>query len=54
MLIANKYEKYLSMIKNKDNDFNRDDKEIFDKLRLKRYCCKRMLLTNIDLIKKIK
>lgn len=54
-LIANKYEKYLELIKDKNNNELEDNKiEIFKKLKLKRYCCRRMLLTNVDIIDKLK
>ena len=52
-VIANKYEKYLEMCKKEDN--LEDNKEkIFQKLKLKRYCCRRMLLTHVSLIEIIK
>lgn len=56
-LIANKYEKYLELIKenkNNENELEDNKMEIFKKLKLKRYCCRRMLLTNIDIIDKLK
>ena len=48
-VIANKYEKYIELC-------NKNEKKeiIFEKLKLKRYCCRRMLLTHISLIEKIK
>ena len=57
-IIGNKYEKYVKLLeeKNKDNKYinNQDDtidnSDIFKKLKLKRYCCRRMLLTHVDLI----
>jgi DNA-directed RNA polymerase I, II, and III subunit RPABC5 len=52
--IAHKYEKYLAEKTNKEKDFNRNDEHIFKKLRLRRYCCRRMLLTNVNLIKNLK
>ena len=52
--IAHKYEKYIEMKKDKNKDFHRDDIYIFKKLRIKRYCCKRMLMTNVDLVKQLK
>ncbi|WVN89001.1 DNA-directed RNA polymerase I, II, and III subunit rpabc5 [Cryptococcus depauperatus CBS 7841] len=30
-----------------------DEGEAMDKLRLKRYCCRRMILTHVDLIEKL-
>lgn len=58
-LIADKYEKYLEMLNDKKKNENYDElttdnSDIFKKLKLKRYCCKRMLLTNVDIIDKIK
>ncbi len=57
-IIGNKYEKYVKLLeeKNKNNKYinNQDDtidnSDIFKKLKLKRYCCRRMLLTHVDLI----
>ena len=57
-VIANKYEKYVKLVeeKNKDNkyinnqDANIDNDDIFKKLKLKRYCCRRMVLTHVSLI----
>jgi DNA-directed RNA polymerase I, II, and III subunit RPABC5 len=43
-VVANKWSEY-----NELRSQNIELSEIFDKLGLKRYCCKRMLLTNIDL-----
>lgn len=56
-LIANKYEKYLELLKNTDkkkSELEDNQVEIFKKLKLKRYCCRRMLLTNVDIIDKLK
>lgn len=56
-LIANKYEKYLELLKNTDkkkSELEDNQIEIFKKLKLKRYCCRRMLLTNVDIIDKLK
>ena len=53
-IIANKYEKYLDLVKKSNNDELKDNKEkIFEELKLKRYCCRRMLLTNVDIIDKL-
>ena len=57
-IIANKYEKYVELVKerNKDNkyinnqDESIDNSDIFKKLKLKRYCCRRMVLTHVDLV----
>ena len=54
-IIANKYEKYLELVNDKKKNELKDNKvDIFKKLKLKRYCCRRMLLTNIDIIDKLK
>lgn len=61
-IIANKYEKYSKMVeeKNKKEKYinNQDDRidnrDIFDKLKLHRYCCRRMMLSHIDLIEILK
>lgn len=56
-LIANKYEKYLELLKNTDkkkSELEDNQIQIFKKLKLKRYCCRRMLLTNVDIIDKLK
>ena len=65
-ILASKYEKYLLLIQDSSNidndiintidnqellDYNLNkSKEIFDKLGIKRYCCKRHLLSHVDLI----
>ena len=45
---GNKYEKYLELL---NNDYTEGD--ALDALGLKRYCCRRMLLTHVDLIEKL-
>lgn len=47
--ISTKYKEYLK-IKDKHSDAN----AIFKELRVKRYCCKKTLLTHVDIIDKIK
>jgi len=49
-VIADKYKKYLKL--KEENTENTE--QIFKKLKLKRYCCRRMLLSHIDLIEKLK
>ena len=61
-LIAHKYEQYVKMVEerkeqekyinNQDARINNED--IFKKLKLKKYCCRRMMLTNCDLIETLK
>ena len=58
-IIANKYDKFLELFKKKKKEKNfdelkMDNTNIFKELKLKRYCCRRMLLTNIDIIDKLK
>jgi DNA-directed RNA polymerase I, II, and III subunit RPABC5 len=43
-VIGNKWEKYLSLIKE-----NNTEKEAMDKLGLNRYCCRVMVLTHVDI-----
>jgi len=47
-VIANKWETYLSLLQ---ADFSEGD--ALDELGLKRYCCRRMMLTHVDLIEKL-
>jgi DNA-directed RNA polymerase subunit N (RpoN/RPB10) len=56
-LIADKYKKYIEEIEKdkKNTDIqNRDLQEIFKKFKLKRYCCRRMLFTQSDILNKLK
>ena len=48
-VVANKYEKYIKMV-----DEKKDKQKIFEELKLKRYCCRRMLLTHVPLIEELK
>jgi len=60
--ISKKYEEYVKLIterkekeqykNNQDSRINNDD--IFKKLKLKRYCCRRMCLTHVDLLEILK
>lgn len=45
---GNKHQAYLELLK---TDHNEGD--ALDKLGLKRYCCRRMLLAHVDLIEKL-
>ncbi|KAH3757747.1 DNA-directed RNA polymerases I, II, and III subunit RPABC5 [Pelomyxa schiedti] len=47
-VIGNKWEGYISML---NHDFT--EGEALDVLQLKRYCCRRMLLTHVSLIEKL-
>ena len=61
-VIATKYEKFKELEKEKyetekykhNQDNNVDLQDIFRKLKLKRYCCRRMVLTHVDLLESIK
>ncbi|KAF2241646.1 hypothetical protein BU26DRAFT_610832 [Trematosphaeria pertusa] len=47
-VVGDLWEKYLERI-----DSGMDDAEAIDSLNLQRYCCRRMLLTHVDLIEKL-
>ena len=47
-VIGNKYDKYLELLQ---SDYTEGD--ALDALNLRRYCCRRMLLTHVDLIEKL-
>ena len=47
-VIGNKYESYMQMLLEKERP-----ETAMDKLGLKRYCCRRMVLTHVDLIDKL-
>jgi DNA-directed RNA polymerase I, II, and III subunit RPABC5 len=47
-VVGNKWEKYLNLL---EQDV--PEGEALDKLNLRRYCCRRMLLTHVDLIEKL-
>lgn len=50
-LIANKWNKYLALLKEKvKSGIQNPEKAILDDLGYKRYCCRRMFLTHVDLI----
>jgi DNA-directed RNA polymerase I, II, and III subunit RPABC5 len=46
-VIGNKWEKYQQLIT------EYEDKDVLDMLDMNRYCCRRMLLTHIELINKL-
>ena len=59
-LIAHQWNKYLAMIQEKSKSKSDTsetaetaEKEALDELGLKRYCCRRMLLSHVDLVHKI-
>eukprot|EP00287_Rhodomonas_sp_CCMP768_P004333 CAMPEP_0196736452 /NCGR_PEP_ID=MMETSP1091-20130531/14520_1 /TAXON_ID=302021 /ORGANISM="Rhodomonas sp., Strain CCMP768" /LENGTH=73 /DNA_ID=CAMNT_0042080195 /DNA_START=62 /DNA_END=283 /DNA_ORIENTATION=+ len=47
-VIGNKWIKYLELLHG-----GHDEVEAFVELGLKRYCCRRMLMTHVDLIEKL-
>ena len=47
-VIADKYEQFKEAIKKKS-----DPSEVLDSLGMKRYCCRRMLLTTVETIQQI-
>ena len=55
-LIADKYQRFLTELEKKENidNQNRDISEIFKELKLKRYCCRRMLYTQSNILNKLK
>lgn len=47
-VVGNKWDRYLTLL---SSDIS--EGEALDRLSLKRYCCRRMLLTHVDLIGKL-
>ncbi|KAK1943255.1 DNA-directed RNA polymerase subunit 10-like protein [Phytophthora citrophthora] len=47
-VLANKWETYLGLLR---ADYT--ERDALDELSLKRYCCRRMMLTHVDLIEKL-
>lgn len=45
-VIGNKYEEYLKMISSQ----NVSEREAMDRLGLMRYCCRRMIMTHVEVI----
>jgi DNA-directed RNA polymerase I, II, and III subunit RPABC5 len=48
-VVGNKWEKYQELLETNEYEKN----EILDILDLKKYCCRRMLLTHVELIEKL-
>eukprot|EP00727_Mastigamoeba_balamuthi_P000991 m51a1_g1089 putative dna-directed rna polymerase ii kda polypeptide (69) ;mRNA; f:57048-57402 len=48
-VIGHLWERYISLLSGEEGDEN----SALDILQLKRYCCRRMLLTHVDLIEKL-
>lgn len=58
-LIADKYKTFLDELEKKEkreniDSQNRNLEEIFCNLKLKRYCCRRMLYTQSNILNKLK
>jgi DNA-directed RNA polymerase I, II, and III subunit RPABC5 len=47
-VVGNKWEEYLQLLKS-----DVPPNEALDSLSLKRYCCRRMVLTHVDVIEKL-
>ena len=47
-MVADLYEQYIALLEQGDSDG-----DAMDKLGCKRYCCRRMLMTHVDLIDKL-
>lgn len=47
-MIGNKWDLYLDLLRQEYSEG-----EVLDSLNLKRYCCRRMLLTHVELIEKL-
>ena len=47
-VIGNKWDRYLQLLNNK-----KEMSEIFQDLGLNRYCCRRMIISHVDLITKL-
>lgn len=47
-VIGNKWESYIQLVHS-----GYEEKDALDDLKLHRYCCRRMLLTHVDLVQKL-
>ena len=47
-VVGDKWEQYMRLLQTEMNEA-----EALDSLKLERYCCRRMLLTHVDLIEKL-
>ena len=55
-VVADKWKPFLKMVEEAENKKTKDEhykKKILDKLKLQRYCCRRMILANVDMCDKI-
>ncbi|KAG8907140.1 DNA-directed RNA polymerase II subunit L [Tulasnella sp. 403] len=50
-VVGDKWEKYLSYLADETIEYN--EGQALDACGLKRYCCRRMVLTHVDLIEKL-
>ena len=48
-VVGDKWEQYMRLL----TDSHMNEAEALDSLKLERYCCRRMLLTHVDLIEKL-
>lgn len=48
-MIGNKFETYINLY----NEYDMDSGRALNELKLERYCCRRMILTHVDLIDKL-
>ncbi|KAL0486485.1 DNA-directed RNA polymerases I, II, and III subunit RPABC5 [Acrasis kona] len=51
-VIGNKWDNYLRLLQSEYTEWY-DLSQALDSLGLKRYCCRRMMLTHVDLIEKL-
>mmetsp|Transcript_10494 Transcript_10494/g.15730 ORF Transcript_10494/g.15730 Transcript_10494/m.15730 type:complete len:92 (+) Transcript_10494:165-440(+) len=48
-LIGNRWEMYIHLLQQED----KSEKQVLDELGFNRFCCRRMMLTHVDLIEKV-
>ncbi|KAL6925467.1 DNA-directed RNA polymerase II subunit L [Hanseniaspora valbyensis] len=53
-VVGDKWEKYLNLLEKEEDENGEmmDEGKALTELGLKRYCCRRMILTHVDLIEK--
>ncbi|GMM39773.1 hypothetical protein FOG51_00052 [Hanseniaspora uvarum] len=53
-VVGDKWEKYLNLLEKEEDEHGEimDEGKALTELGLKRYCCRRMVLTHVDLIEK--
>ncbi len=52
-VVGNKWEAYIKLLSGDEDVDGVSEADALDKLGLRRYCCRRMLLTHVDLITKL-